>query len=373
MPTLEQDGTSSSSATPAIPVVPAQRTTRSRSAKPKPPAPPRLPQPPTDAETMLYAGRNRQILMRVSLASFLVLTISQVRFVITDKPLLILAPFFLFTVLYYLISLWVNMATKDFDMAAHTRLLQEWRPSTYPSVDIFLPIGREGLDVLNNTWTGVYALMLRYPGLCSVYVLDDGADPEAERLASDYGFNYLTRPVEGDNPRGWFKKAGNLRHGFSHSSGDFIVVLDADFTPRADLPEQLLPYMTADPKLGIVQSPQFFRVHRGQTTMERGAGAVQELFYRFVQVSRDQRGGAICVGSCAIYRREALKKNGGATLIGHSEDVHTGFDLRRQGWDLRYVPVPLAAGVCPDTPDSFFVQQYRWCMGSMDLLRHPRF
>jgi len=107
--------------------------------------------------------------------------------------------------------------------------------------------------------------------------------------------------------------------------------------------------------------------------MERGAGAVQELFYRLVQVSRDRHDGAICVGSCAIYRREALSANGGTTLIEHSEDVHTGFDLRRQGWGLKYVPVPLATGLCPDNPDSFFVQQYRWCMRSMDLLRHPKF
>ncbi|HWG23912.1 glycosyltransferase family 2 protein [Actinospica sp.] len=338
-----------------------------------PSVPSRLPHPPTDAETKLYDGRNRQLLMRVSVASFLVLTISQFRFVITEKPLLVLAPFFLFTVLYYVISLWVNIGTKDFDMAAHERLVAEWMPRDHPSLDVFLPICREDLEVLSNTWTGVSALMRRYPGLCTVYVLDDGADPEAAELAADFGFRYLTRPLDGENPRGWFKKAGNLRYGFSNSEGEFVLVLDADFNPRADLPRHLLPYMAAEPRLGIVQSPQFFRTHSGQTRMERGAGAVQELFYRLVQVSRDQRNGAICVGSCAIYRREALRENGGSTLIGHSEDVHTGFDLRRQGWDLRYVPVPLAAGLCPETPDAFFVQQYRWCMGSMDLLKHEKF
>jgi cellulose synthase (UDP-forming) len=335
--------------------------------------PSRLPQPPTDAETKLYDGRNRELLMRVSVASFLVLTISQFRFVITEKPLLVLAPFFVFTVLYYVISLWVNIGTKDFDMAGHERLVAEWMPQAHPSLDVFLPICREDVDVLTNTWTGVSALMRQYPGDCTVYVLDDGAEADKEALAADFGFVYLTRPLDGDNPRGFYKKAGNLRYGFSNSHGEFIVVLDADFTPRADLPLQLLPYMAADPKLGIVQSPQFFRTHKGQTRMERGAGAVQELFYRMVQVSRDQRDGAICVGSCAVYRREALRENGGSTLIGHSEDVHTGFDLRRQGWDLRYVPIPLAAGLCPETPDAFFVQQYRWCMGSMDLLKHPKF
>jgi cellulose synthase (UDP-forming) len=337
------------------------------------PQPQVLPEPPSDAETRLYAGRGRRMLTRVSAASFTVLLLSQVRFVLTEPWLLALTPFFAFTVVYYAISLWVNAGTKRFDFDVHDRLTAEWRPAEYPSLDVFLPICREALDVLHNTWTGVFELMEAYEGLCTVYVLDDGADPAAQEMAGNFGFQYLVRPETGPNARGWFKKAGNLRWGFAHSQGEYIAVFDADFNPRADLPAHLLPYLEADPKLGIIQSPQFFRVHAGQSRVERGAGAVQELFYRMVQVSRQQRNGAICVGSCAIYRRAALAPRGGATLIGHSEDVHTGFDLRRDGWDIRYVPVPLTAGLCPDNSDNFLIQQYRWCMGSMDLLRHPRF
>jgi cellulose synthase (UDP-forming) len=207
-----------------------------------------------------------------------------------------------------------------------------------------------------------------YPGRMVVYVLDDGASAAAAAMAADYRFAYLVRP-----DRGWMKKAGNLRHGFANSGGEFILILDADFAPRADLPREMLPYLMASPSLGIVQSPQFFRVHRRQSWTERGAGAVQELFYRVVQVSRDRRDGAICVGSCAIYRREALASNGGTTLIEHSEDVHTGFDLWRAGWGLRYIPVPLATGLCPPDPDSFLIQQYRWCAGSMSLLGSRKF
>jgi cellulose synthase (UDP-forming) len=53
--------------------------------------------------------------------------------------------------------------------------------------------------------------------------------------------------------------------------------------------------------------------------------------------------------------------------------VHTGFDLRRRGWRLRYVPVPLAVGLCPSDLNSFFTQQYRWCAGSMSLLSSTKF
>lgn len=337
---------------------------RGRHAKDRP----QLPIPPSDAEKDMYADRNLALIIRASLASFGALLISQARFIMLSPPLLALTPLIGFTLAYYLISLCVNFGTRGFDMDAHRRLVDSWRPDVYPSLDIFLPICGERLDILHNTWVHVSELIRAYPGPAVAYVLDDGDSADARRMASWFGFGYIVRP-----DRGWMKKAGNLRYAFGQSFGEFILILDADFAPRADLPAEMLPYLFADPSLGIIQSPQFFHTTGPMSWMQRGAGAVQELFYRLVQVSRDRHDGAICVGSCAIYRRTALAVNGGTTLIGHSEDVHTGFDLRRAGWGLRYIPVPLATGLCPADPDSFLTQQYRWCAGSMSLLGSRKF
>jgi cellulose synthase/poly-beta-1,6-N-acetylglucosamine synthase-like glycosyltransferase len=328
-----------------------------------------LPTAPSDAEKMSYADRNLALIIRTSLASFGSLLISQTRFVFLNRTLtLFFLPFLTFTVAYYVISLCVNVMSRGFNLAAHRQLVASWHPASYPSLDIFLPICGEPVAVLQNTWVHVFELVQTYPGASTVYVLDDGTDEHVGVMAEKFGFSWIARA-----DRGWMKKAGNLRNGFSCSSGEFILILDADFAPRADLPAEMLPYFDADHSLGIVQSPQYFRTRGRMSWMERGAGAVQELFYRLVQVSRGQHDGAICVGSCAIYRREALATNGGTTLIEHSEDVHTGFDLRRAGWGLRYIPVPLAAGLCPSDPDSFLSQQYRWCAGSMSLFGSRKF
>ncbi len=107
--------------------------------------------------------------------------------------------------------------------------------------------------------------------------------------------------------------------------------------------------------------------------LQRGAGATQELFYRWVQPSRDRSDAAICVGTCAVYRRRALDAAGGFAQIGHSEDVHTGVKLLRAGFLVRYVPVLVAKGLCPDQLGGFVNQQYRWCTGSMSLLRDETF
>lgn len=327
-----------------------------------------LPDPPSLAEKDGYLRRELPVLVCASVLSMAMLLVSQIHFLELTPWLYVFVPYLAFTVVYFMISLLINLRSRDFDFATHKRLVAEWRPERYPSVDVLLPICGEDIAVLENTWKNVDRLRDRYPGRCQVYVLDDGDSPEAKAEAERVGFHYLVRPN-----RGWFKKAGNLRHGYTHSSGDFLAIFDADFAPRADFLDELLPHMEADPTLGIVQSPQYFRFDPDQTSMERGAGAVQELFYRVVQVSRDRFGAAICVGSCAVYRRAALDDIGGTALIEHSEDVHTGFDLARSGWGLRYVPVPLATGVCPSDADAFLTQQYRWCTGSMSLLSSKKY
>jgi cellulose synthase (UDP-forming) len=135
---------------------------------------------------------------------------------------------------------------------------------------------------------------------------------------------------------------------------------------------ELIPYMD-DPTVGIVQSPQVFDTSKDMNWLERGAGATQELFYRFIQPSRDAVGAAICVGTSALYRREALVTVGGFPLIDHSEDMYTGIAIKDQGYSTRYVPVILSKGACPDTMNSFIMQQYRWCEGSLHMLTDPLF
>jgi cellulose synthase (UDP-forming) len=73
-----------------------------------------------------------------------------------------------------------------------------------------------------------------------------------------------------------------------------------------------------------------------------------------------------------VYRRAALEAAGGFAQIEHSEDVHTGIQLTLAGFRVRYVPVLVSRGLCPDDLGGFLNQQYRWCNGSMSLLASGR-
>ena len=324
-----------------------------------------LPSPPSDVERDLYLGPQHRWVAPLSFVGYILIVISVTLFIMRRYWTAFLFIPLLISTAGTSVSLLTASRRRRVSLAEHRRKVATWVPNAVPSVDVFLPSAGEDLEILQNTYA--YVARLEWPGELTVYVLDDSARETVRELACSYGFTYLSRP-----DRGHLKKAGNLRFGFDHSSGDVIAVFDADFVPRRDYLFELAPYLD-ESDVAIVQSPQFFDVHKTMNWLQRAAGATQVLFYRWVQPSRDHSGAAICVGTSALYRRSALERSGGFAQIGHSEDVHTGVNLLAVGYRLRYVPTVVSKGICPDAFDQFVTQQYRWCSGSMSLLFSRRF
>jgi len=319
-------------------------------------------------EKHLYQDSGRGRFYLLGTVSTLILFVGNALFVYNFPEVLPVTFVLLITVFYLILSLTVGILGGNFDFRAHRSLVAKWLPrSENATVDIFLPVCREDIKVIENTWNYVFDMVFVIHPNVKVHVLDDGKSDEVEALAKKFGFNYIRR--EGS----FLKKAGNLRYAFTQTSGEFIIIFDADFCPRKDFLIETLPYMFEDSAVGIVQTPQFFDVRPDQNWIRRGAGAVQELFYRLIQVNRNTFNAAICVGTNALYRREHLAPFGGTAPMDYSEDVHTGFQLLQNGQKVRYIPVNLALGECPDTLSQFFTQQYRWAMGSINLFFSDKF
>jgi cellulose synthase/poly-beta-1,6-N-acetylglucosamine synthase-like glycosyltransferase len=273
-----------------------------------------------------------------------------------------------FFVLFAFVSLLtIITAIGEWDFELHADRVGLFHQNTnLPTVDVFLPSAGENLRVLENTYKWVSELNWPTEKL-EIYVMDDSDRLDVAVMAERFGFNYLVRPNGG-----YLKKAGNLQYAFRQTSGDLIAIFDADFVPAANYLYEIGNYFE-DPSIGIVQSPQFFDTDSSMNWIQRTAGSVQELFYRAIQVARSKIGSPICCGTSAVYRRSALVEAGGFVQIEHSEDVYTGIALRRQGFRTIYIPTVLTKGLCPDGAKAFFNQQYRWCAGSMTLLRDRDF
>ena len=186
------------------------------------------------------------------------------------------------------VNFWLRIGRPRLTLTEHQAVVASYREQG-ESVDVFLPSAGEPVAVLNNTFQ--FVSTMSWSGPKTVYVLDDSARETVHDLADRYGFRYIVRPNPGE-----MKKAGNLRHALGVSSGDFIAVIDADFAVRHEFLYETMPYFS-DPKVGIVQTAQYFDVtNRSFSYIQRYAGTLQEIFFRFIQPAqgplqgRDLRG-----------------------------------------------------------------------------------
>lgn len=286
------------------------------------------------------------------------------------------APILLVILLYHFIQYGLLALYPGFDVGRHRQKVHDFwagKPDL-PKVAVFIPAAGEDVAVVGKTVRD--AVNIDYPDF-SVFVLDDSKGGLYKQLSHELGVYYVRRPNIGE-----FKKAGNLNYalerirGFSH-----ILVLDADFRPRPEILTELVPYV--DDETGIIQTPQHFALDKAahaRSKIEYGAAYIQQDFYRITQVARNKFGAAICVGTSALYNVDALKRVGGYEGVGspkgwaHSEDVHTGlkmlnaFNRFDKQYEVRYLPIQLTKGTCPDEHHSFYKQQNRWATGSMQLL-----
>ena len=169
---------------------------------------------------------------------------------------------------YQVVSLPVNFAGRGFDLAAHTSLVPR-RPRHYPSVDIFLPICGEPIEVLRtpgpaySSWSR--PTRVRPRSMCWMTA------PATRRRR-----RHLVRVRLRPPPLAEHKKAGNLNYAFRRTRGEHIVIFDAD-SGRGQTSSPRPSRTWTTPYVGIVQTPQFFRVSRRQSWVERAAGSTRGL------------------------------------------------------------------------------------------------
>jgi len=208
------------------------------------------------------------------------------------------------------------------------------------SVDVFFPTYDEEVDLVRLSLLDAHNIKYPHDIKIKIHVLDDGNRPEMKELADELGCNYITR----SNNIGF--KAGNMRNAMEQTSGDFILICDADTRPFPTILENTLGYFS-DPDVAWVQTPQwFFDLPEGQRLpdamdgwfgsmgrkvgrgVERVFGKVQvgedpfvndpKLFYDVILRRRNWANASFCCGAGSVHRREAVMQ---AALRQFSQEV----------------------------------------------------
>lgn len=227
-----------------------------------------------------------------------------------------------------------------------------------PSVDIMVPTYNEDAFILRRTLIGAQAI--DYPNK-RVYLLDDTRRPEIRDLATELGCDYLTRP---DNRHA---KAGNLNHALGQTSGELIVVLDADFVPTRNFLSRTVGFFQNE-RIGLVQTPQSFYNPdpiASNLGLENVLTPEEEVFYRQIQPMRDGVGSVICAGTSFVVRRQALNQIGGFFTESLSEDYFTGIRIAASGYQVVYLDEKLSAGLAAENISAHATQRIRWAQGTL--------
>ncbi len=225
------------------------------------------------------------------------------------------------------------------------------------SVDVFICTYNEDEELVRLSIRD--AARLSYPHALDlrIHVLDDGRRPTMRAIAEAECVNYISR----DNNIGF--KAGNLRNAMEQTSGDFMLICDAD--------TRVFPAMLANtlghfrnPDVAFVQTPHwFYDIPEGERLgnllgrkLGRVAGAVgagiervfgeirlgedpfvndPRLFFDVIQRRRNWANAAFCCGASSIHRREAVMF---VALTAFAGSV--GIEGNRRGTGLKSLPFP---------------------------------
>lgn len=196
------------------------------------------------------------------------------------------------------------------------------------AVDLFIATYNEDEELVRLSIQDAKRVTYPRPVDFAIHILDDGRRPTMRAVCEEEGVGYITR----DNNKGF--KAGNLRNAMEQTSGDFIVICDADTRPFPTILEHTLGYFR-DPDVAMVQTPQwFYDLPEGEKLQDvwgRHTGTPGRLlgkaieavfgeirvgedpfandpamFYDVIQRRRNAANAAFCCGAGSVHRREAV-------------------------------------------------------------------
>jgi len=163
-------------------------------------------------------------------------------------------------------------------------------------------------------------------------------------------------------------KAGALEEGRLRASGDFLLILDADFVPGPDLIQELLPPFL-DPGVGMVQA-RWDHLNEDRNLLTRAQAFLLDAHFRFEHGGRHAAGLFFNFnGTAGMWRASTLEDAGGWAADTLTEDLDVSYRAQMEGWRFVYLPEVGVPAELPARVRAFQVQQKRWAQGGIQTAR----
>jgi cellulose synthase/poly-beta-1,6-N-acetylglucosamine synthase-like glycosyltransferase len=239
---------------------------------------------------------------------------------------------------------------------------------TLPRVTVQLPIYNE-VYVVERLIEAVAAI--DYPrDLLEIQVLDD-SDDETRELARTITSRLSARGVRiAHFPRASREgfKAGALQAGLSAATGEYLLILDADFVPGPGILRTCLPYF-ADPGVGMVQA-RWEHLNRDFSLLTRIQAMLLDGHFVIEHTARHRSGRFFNFnGTAGVWRRACVEASGGWQADTLTEDLDLSYRAQLLGWKFVYLKDCVAPAEVPVDMNGLKSQQHRWTKGSIQTGR----
>ncbi len=242
----------------------------------------------------------------------------------------------------------------------------QFSPNRLPRITVQLPLFNE-MYVAERIIDSV--VKLEYPReLLEIQVLDDSTD-ETREIAERAVKNYFAQGFDisyhhRTNREGF--KAGALEEGLKKSSGELVLIFDADFAPRPDCIRRMVDYFT-DARIGMVQM-RWSHINADYSLLTRVQSLMLDGHLVIEQTSRHRSGGFFNFnGTAGMWRREAIEWSGGWQHDTLTEDTDLSYRAQLMGWHFVYLVDDDVPAELPVDINAFKSQQRRWAKGVVQV------
>ena len=267
-----------------------------------------------------------------------------------------------FTILVALLSV-TNSWTRSVPMS------QRLGPGDEPRVAVVVPTCGEPVELILRTLESVFEQDWPADRLV-VIVSDDGHDRRLAAALEGTPVVYHSPPARFAPGRDGAAKAGNLNSALALIVSEFpdiryVETRDADDElPSLNFLRETVGQLEADPRLAFVQTIKEAQVAAGDPFNNREA-----IFYRSQMLARNAANAAFPCGSGLVWRRQALDEIGGFPTWNLVEDLQSGVEALRRGWNGLYLPI---VGAVPqhsphDLPN-VYKQRGTWALDGVRLV-----
>ena len=239
---------------------------------------------------------------------------------------------------------------------------------TWPSVTIQLPTFNEKYTVERLLKA---VTKLDYPReRLQIQVLDDSTDDTAQ-LVKNIVQKYKSRGMDIEwrhrtDRKGY--KAGALSEGLQSATGQLIAIFDADFVPKPDWLHKTVP-LFQNRKLGCLQT-RWGHTNRKYNSLTQAEAMAIDGHFIIEQTARSQNDLFLNFnGTAGMWRRACIEDAGGWQWDTLTEDLDLSYRAQLRGWKIDYLPDVVVPAELPSQVEAFKKQQFRWAMGSSQVVR----